>query len=196
MNMQTDMGTNEPAPILDVQVFTQWTPNPNAYKFIVSEFVIASGKATFTNVAEAEHIPLVKELFSVSQITQVHFYENVVTVTQDGSLEWAELAEKVEEIIVKFVPTHNADFPRKVDRDRSGLSEEMQQIEAILDRTIRPGLQGDGGDVEVIQLDGNVLSIRYEGACGTCPSSMAGTLQAITSFLREEFSPDIEVVIV
>jgi Fe-S cluster biogenesis protein NfuA len=43
-------------------------------------------------------------------------------------------------------------------------------------------------------LDGNILTIRYQGACGGCPSSMMGTLQAIESILRTEFNPYLEVV--
>jgi Fe-S cluster biogenesis protein NfuA len=92
------------------------------------------------------------------------------------------------------LPSHNPEFERKRVKKREGLSPELAAIEEILDRTIRPGLQADGGDVEVLNLEGNILTIKYEGACGTCPSSMAGTLQAITSFIRDEFDPEIEVV--
>jgi Fe-S cluster biogenesis protein NfuA len=72
----------------------------------------------------------------------------------------------------------------------------LQQIDEILERTVRPGLQADGGDLEILELDGNILTIRYEGACGGCPSAMMGTLEAIKSILRHEFNPDLEVVAV
>lgn len=181
----------------EVMVFTQWTPNPNAFKFIVSEFVIGQGKATFQDMDEAIHIPLVHNTLALDGVTQVHLYENVVTVTQDGSQDWGPLSESVEQVLKVYLPTHDNNFEMKRKaKSREGLSPELTQIEDILDRTIRPGLQADGGDVEVIELNDNVLSIRYEGACGTCPSSMAGTLQAITSFLRDEFDPNIDVVTV
>lgn len=180
----------------EVMVFTQWTPNPNAFKFIVSEFVLASGKAGFQDMEEAVHIPLVYNLLALDGVTQVHLYENVITVTQDGEQDWGPLSESIENMIKVYLPTHDINFERKKAKSREGLPPDVLQIEDILDRTIRPGLQADGGDVEVVALEGDVLSIRYEGACGTCPSSMAGTLQAITSFLRDEFRPDIEVVTV
>jgi Fe-S cluster biogenesis protein NfuA len=36
--------------------------------------------------------------------------------------------------------------------------------------------------------------IHYQGACGSCPSSISGTLYAIENMLREEVDPEIEVV--
>ena len=178
----------------DVQIFSQWTPNPNAFKFITSEFVITGGKAGFQSMEEAAHIPLVHGLLGLDSVTQVHLYENVITVTQDGERDWGDLSEAVEDAIKVLLPSHNPEFERKRAKKRDGLSPELAAIEEILDRTIRPGLQADGGDVEVLNLEGNILTIKYEGACGTCPSSMAGTLQAITSFIRDEYDPEIEVV--
>ena len=70
----------------------------------------------------------------------------------------------------------------------------VEQIEEILDRTIRPGLQGDGGDLAVIKFEENKLYVHYEGACGTCPSATSGTLMAIEGILRDEFNPQIEVI--
>ncbi|MGE3467518.1 MAG: NifU family protein [Pyrinomonadaceae bacterium] len=64
----------------------------------------------------------------------------------------------------------------------------------MLDERIRPYLAGDGGWLEVLELADNRLTIRYEGACGSCPSSLTGTLMAIENMIREEIDPDISVV--
>ena len=79
---------------------------------------------------------------------------------------------------------------------RRKLPKEVQAVEEILDRTIRPGLQGDGGDIECLSFEDNVLVVKYQGACGTCPSSTTGTLEAIKGILRDEMNnPEIEVYI-
>ena len=66
------------------------------------------------------------------------------------------------------------------------LSPELQKIEDILDQTIRPGLQADGGDLQVISLKNNRLEIAYQGACGGCPSAFMGTLEAVENILQYE----------
>ncbi len=180
----------------DIQVFSQWTPNPNAYKFIVSEFLIDQGKVTFNELGECSDIPLVWALMCMESVTQVHLYENVLTVTQDGSKDWGELSESVEAILQQYLPTHDTHVIKEIQKKRPDLSPELQVIDDIIDRTIRPGLQGDGGDVELVDIENHILSIRYEGACGSCPSAMFGTLQAITGILQDEYDSEIEVVVV
>ncbi len=140
-------------------------------------------------------MPLAWELLNIPAISAVHFFENIVTVTQDGSLDWEVLAEQVEATLYSLAPEHDPDFKDADEQRRSGLTPELQKIEEILDRNIRPYLQGDGGDLEVLSLEDGILSIRYQGACGTCPSSVTGTLHAIQNVLRDEFNPEIEVTI-
>ena len=72
---------------------------------------------------------------------------------------------------------------------------EMQKIEAIVDRTIRPALQGDGGDLELVDFENNTLSIRYQGACCGCPGALMGTLRAIEGVLKREYNKDIKVTV-
>jgi Fe-S cluster biogenesis protein NfuA len=55
---------------------------------------------------------------------------------------------------------------------------------------------GDGGYLEVLGLTDHTLSIRYQGACGSCPSSLTGTLMAIEGMLKQEVDPELEVVAV
>ena len=66
-------------------------------------------------------------------------------------------------------------------------------INGLLDEQIRPYLQGDGGDLHVLALEGNRLTVHYQGACGSCPSSMSGTLVSIEQLLKT-IEPDLEVV--
>ena len=71
----------------------------------------------------------------------------------------------------------------------------LDRVNGILDEQVRPYLQGDGGDLYVVGLEGNRLMVHYQGACGSCPSSISGTLAGIESLVRQ-IEPDIEVVAV
>ncbi len=179
-----------------LQVIRQATPNPNALKFIVNITLKHDGKADFSSVDECEHVPLADELLHLPSVKQVHFFDNVVTVTQDGGQEWDVLAEMIEGTIYSLAPEHDPNFDSAPERKRAQMSPEQRKVEDILDEHIRPYLQGDGGDLEVVDIDGNIISIRYQGACGTCPSSVTGTLFAIQNVLKENFRDDVEVVTV
>jgi Fe-S cluster biogenesis protein NfuA len=71
----------------------------------------------------------------------------------------------------------------------------LERINELLDEQVRPYLQGDGGDLYVLGLEENKLTVHYQGACGSCPSSISGTLAGIESLVRQ-IEPDIEVVAV
>ena len=77
-----------------------------------------------------------------------------------------------------------------------GLSEEeqIQQINIVLDEKIRPALMNDGGNVQVQEVvDGEKIIIQYQGACGSCGSSVGGTLSFIEQTLRREIYKDLQV---
>jgi len=71
----------------------------------------------------------------------------------------------------------------------------QERIEKFMDTEIRPFVQEDGGDVEVIsfKLDTGVLRIQMQGACSTCPSSIMTLQFGIERRLREAF-PEINRV--
>lgn len=180
-----------------LQFRIQSTPNPNARKYILSADVKTEGKVSYKDASDCSHVPMAKALMEVGGVTQVHFFENVITVTQNGDIDWPKLDEKVQDTVLELIDTHDPNFVDIHDNEeerRAGLPPEVLQIEEALDRTIRPGLQLDGGDVEVLGFHANVVTIKYLGACGGCPSSMEGTLDAIRGILRDEIHPDLEVV--
>lgn len=180
---------------LDITV--QPTPNPNALKFILDQDVKAEGKAAFKSAADCKDVPLAEALFDLRGVDQIHFFQNVVTISKFSFEEWEALEPAVKTCLENHLSEHNPNFVQVDPRAeaRANLSPEMLQIEELLDKRIRPGLQGDGGDLVVKDFKDNVLLIKYQGSCGTCPSSASGTLEAIRSILRDEFNPDIEVYI-
>lgn len=177
-----------------MEIMIEETPNPKALKFIVDRPVKSEGKATFKKEDGAE-LPLVRDLLNIPEVTQVHLYENVISVSQSGEVDWLTLAPTVESVIKTRMPVHDAAFAPegKKQKPRESLSPEIQKIEEILDRTVRPGLMADGGDLEVVSYESDVLVINFQGACGSCPSSTMGTLYAIEGILQQEFNPNLQV---
>ncbi|MDR2068085.1 MAG: NifU family protein [Holosporaceae bacterium] len=69
----------------------------------------------------------------------------------------------------------------------------LQKIKDVVDSVIRPSLNMDGGDIDVISLEGHVLSVKLRGACSSCPKA-AGTLKlGVERTLRHQVSEDIVV---
>lgn len=180
----------------DVLIRIQATPNPNAWKFVLDRPVLNEGKATYADSTEAEPSLLASSLFQVDGVRQVHFFQNVITITHNFDADPEEIQKNVCSVIQTRMAAHNPNQTKADEKKirRASLSTDLQAIEEILDRTIRPGLQGDGGDIEVIKFEDKKLYVAYQGACGTCPSSTSGTLMAIEGILRDEFDPEIEVI--
>ena len=60
-----------------------------------------------------------------------------------------------------------------------------EHVQAVLDR-VRPYLQADGGDIELVSVDGNSAAVRLTGMCAGCPSAHMTLHVGIETALREE----------
>ena len=67
------------------------------------------------------------------------------------------------------------------------------QVEAVIER-IRPALEADGGNVELVDIDDGVVKVRLTGACGSCPMSTLTLKMGIERAIREEL-PDVKEVV-
>ena len=73
--------------------------------------------------------------------------------------------------------------------------EQKQQIEIVLDEYIRPTLMNDGGNVQILDVtDGEKILVQYQGACGSCGSSLGATLSFMESTLRKHIYNELNVV--
>ncbi len=168
------------------------TPNPNAVKFVLKERLTWGTACSFNSAESAATDPLASQLFAIPHVVNVYYMDKWITVTQDGETDWPELVRKVAEPIRAAAVAQKPELQAVSSFDTD--EPKLAAIRQLLDERVRPALVSDGGDLQIVGLIENVLTIRYFGACGSCPSSLAGTLSAITNLART-IEPDIEVVV-
>ena len=179
------------------------TPNPNAMKFVLREPLTWGVSRSFDSAGQAQGDPLAAALFDIEHVTNVFYVDHWITVTQDGKGDWQELMRKLA-VPIREAPSADADSARYSAQVDTGAAlqnlpdsdrERLSRINEVLDEQVRPYLQGDGGDLYVVGIEGNRVMVHYQGACGSCPSSISGTLAGIESLVRQ-IEPDLEVIAV
>lgn len=89
-----------------------------------------------------------------------------------------------------------ADF-RKTDSPGEGVPlsnvQRMQKVMTVLDEMVRPRLKQDGGDVELVDIDGKTVTVALRGMCVSCPSSRLTVEGLIQQTLRDQVEQDIVV---
>ena len=180
---------------MEYTVTVQPTPNPNALKFVLNVPVKSTDSAVFRAPADAAAVPWAAALMKLAGVSEVYFSGKFITVTQNGTVDWDVLENSVTAEVLVNIQAHNSEFDLSANKTGGSepLTGELARINAILDSTIRPALQRDGGDLQVLALTGNILTISYEGACGCCPHAAMGTLFAIQNILQDQYRPDILV---
>jgi len=177
------------------------TPNPNAVKFILREAVSNGVARQYGSADLAENDPLAKSLFDIGHVVSVFYMDRMITVEKDDEGDWDELLPALAVPIraAEAVNGSAAAAAAAVGGPIAAVTSDdprLLRINEILDEKVRPALMGDGGYLEIIGLAEHTLSIRYQGACGSCPSSLTGTLMAIESMLKQEVDPELEVIAV
>ncbi len=179
----------------------QETPNPNAVKFILREPVSHGTSHSFKTADDAEGDALAKSIFLVGDVVSVFYMDKMITVEKTDESDWDEVLPALAVPIraAESVSNGHSEAASAVGGAiAAAVSDDpvIAEINALLDDRIRPYLASDGGWLEVLELEENILKIRYQGACGSCPSSLTGTLMAIENMIRDEIDERIEVIAV
>jgi len=69
-----------------------------------------------------------------------------------------------------------------------------EKVQEVIDSKIKPLLQADGGDIELVDVEEGVVKVRLTGACAGCPAA-AMTLQAGVERILKEAIPEVERVV-
>lgn len=126
---------------------------------------------------------------------------------EDEVIELLSVAELRKRLIARGVkPRSKARKPELLDMlaelDGGGASDEEApapaapaveggldpvEVQELLDDMVRPALQADGGDIQLVEVQGMDVHVRLVGACTTCPSSIMTMKMGVEALFKEEF---------
>jgi len=153
------------------------------------EAAIANYRGIPLPMAEGE---VVCECFGVTDLevkraieeNKLKTVEEITNFTKAGG-GCGKCIPRLEEILRETL--HEA-MPLIPDRRPGRLTtiQKIKRIEEVLEREVRPALRKDGGDIELIDLDGDFVIVSLRGACGTCKKSQTTLKEYVEKKLREQ----------
>ena len=169
----------------------EYTPNPNAVKFVLKESVAVGFPKSFPNAETAEHDELAKGLFAVGNVTSVFMQDKFLTVTKTDDKGWPEMLPLLAAPIRAAAGVGGQGITPTAPRMFSKIEDEndplLRDIRMVLESGILPALAADGGGLELVGRHEKQVMIRYMGACGSCPASLTGTLVAVEGMCRRNW---------
>lgn len=187
---------------------TEPTPNPNALIFRPeqpSQPLLAPSSAgrTFeftTRLQAARASPLADELFKIDGVAAVLIGRDFLTVTRaTDAPQWPQLSPQVYAAIMNFAqsgcPAVTETQAAPAASAAAASSDVEQMVREVLDTRIRPTVQEDGGDVELVGFDAGTgfVQLRLVGACRSCASSTVTLRNGIESMLMH-YVPEVRGV--
>lgn len=172
-----------------VTIYAEMTPNPAAMKFVANILVVTDGKAhEFNSVADTEHSPLAKVLFTFPFITNIMIAHNFITLSIVPSVEWDDVVLEVREYLTNYIqagqPVVNEDeivATKPIEEEKEEMISELpkpgevrdidKKIKHILKEYVSPAIESDGGAVSFESFKDGELIVKLSGACNGCPSS-------------------------
>jgi Fe-S cluster biogenesis protein NfuA len=179
---------------MNINVYTESTPNPATMKFIVNKLLI-NGSADFATKESAEKSPFAKELYKFSFVNGVFFASNFVTVTKTEGTVWEDIEAILKEFVKGAVESELKvqleEQPDEVNFEGTDIEIKIQQI---LNDYVRPAVEQDGGAIAYRSFEEGVVTVELRGSCSGCPSSTI-TLKAGIENLLKRMVPEVQEVV-
>jgi len=153
------------------------------------EAALADYRGLVLPMAEGE---VVCECFGVTDLeviravreSNLRSVEEITNFTKAGG-GCGKCEDKLRSLLQQTVGAELAVPVTKQKPARMTALQKIKKIEAALDKEIRPGLRKDGGDIELIDVDGDFVTVSLRGACTSCSKSQTTIKEFVEKKLRE-----------
>ena len=173
---------------------TEETPNPATLKFLPGQPVLPGKNLEFLSLEEASSSPLAQILFKIDGVIGVFLSEDFISITKDGSREWALMKPSLLGAIMEH---YTAKRPIVLETQTKGDNHEddeiVSQIKELLYTRVRPAVAQDGGDIVFEDFTDGIVTLQMRGACAGCPSSSATLKMGVENLLRH-YIPEVKEV--
>ena len=156
------------------------------------EAAIANYRGIILPMAEGE---VVCECFGVTDLeiiraireSDLRSVEEITNFTKAGG-GCGKCEDKLRDILQHTVEGLQVE-PKKAQKEqRMTTLQKIKKIEEVLEREVKPTLKKDGGDIELIDVDGDFVTVSLRGACAGCQSSRTTLKVYVEKKLREQVS--------
>ena len=178
------------------------TSNPETLKFILDEVtILESGSLEFKNKTQAKKgSKLATKLFEITNVKQVFFGTDFITITKNKSSNWDDLKTQIITAIMDFImtgqdlinPNQPQEKPKKSKKNNPN-QEIIDQINELIEEKVRPAVAMDGGDIVFEEYKDGIVYLRLKGSCSGCPSSSITLKNGIENMLQH-YVPEIKEV--
>lgn len=153
------------------------------------EAAIADFRGLVLPMAEGE---VVCECFGVTDLdviraikdSNLKSVEEITNFTKAGG-GCGKCEDKLRQILVETVSGAVENVSQAPKPKRMTALQKIKKIEEVLEREIKPGLRKDGGDIELIDVDGDFVTVSLLGACKSCSKSQTTIKEYVEKKLRE-----------
>jgi NifU-like protein len=128
-------------------------------------------------VTDLEVIRAIKE-------SNLRSVEEITNFTKAGG-GCGKCEDKLREILQNTVSSKSEATVVKIKPKRMTSLRKIKKIEEVLEREIRPGLRKDGGDIELVDVDGDFVIVSLRGTCKSCHKSQTTIKEYVEKKLRE-----------
>jgi len=154
------------------------------------EAAIADYRGLVLPMAEGE---IVCECFGVTDLevmravkeSNLRSVEEITNFTKAGG-GCGKCEDSLRELLMKTVSQDLKIVPVKEKPKKMTALQKIKKIEEVLEREVRPGLKKDGGDIELIDVDGDFVTVSLRGSCTSCAKSETTLKEYVEKKLREQ----------
>ena len=187
-----------------VNIYTEFSPNPNAMKFVLDFFLIKDEQIfEFKNQEEAQDSPLAASLLAFEYVESVFFMHNFITINKKTAIDWYEIVSELRLFLKQYLEADKAIFKanfldnREVKLQESEVTDNLiLKINQILEDYIKPAVESDGGAIDFNNFDPDTgtLKVNLKGSCSGCPSASLTLKEGIEN-LMTRFIPEVKYVV-
>jgi NifU-like protein len=154
------------------------------------EAAIADYRGMALPMAEGE---IVCECFGVTDLeiiraineSNLRSVEEITNFTKAGG-GCGKCEDRLREILQQTISGGTLQWIKPMEKPKKMTTlQKIKKIEEVLEREIRPGLRKDGGDIELLDVDGDFVSVSLRGACKSCSKSQTTIKEYVEKKLRE-----------
>lgn len=159
--------------------------NEQICQFTVDRPVYTHGSVYFANKEAAEGSPLAETLFAIEDVIGILVSENIVKVTKTGSEDWIPISKRIGAAIRTQL---QSGVPAVSDTMKANLPPEdviREKVQQLFDVEINPAVAMHGGNVDLVDVQGNVVFLRLGGGCQGCGMADVTLRQGIEKAIRE-----------